>query len=1103
MTNTLLRAGALSCALLASTALTQPAMAQTAQEHRALDANGVDLTHGDFVAPAVPEGSIGSGEAELALIRQGVWVTGGVNSNGHQWDRIWLGQQPAGGGGSTLTVNLGERFEHFSSTGVISPRTGSSLSGGGGSIDYRTADGAVVTFADPAGSTGPVSNFCNGSAGQDYCMLLPAAITSPDGKTLTLNWDIWVRNLPGDSDGDGNPDYDYAARIASISNGFGYEIRFTYASNGSGGTTAAAPSSWYQRTGAAFHNVPASGGTALGSVSYSYPSAGVTEVTDMGGRVWRVTGTVNGISAIRRPGASSDTIAITGTPAAVTSVTRDGVTTNYARSVSGSIATMTVTDALSQTTTVVSDLTIGQVTSVTDPLNRTTGYQYDGYGRLERVTAPEGNYVQYSYDARGNVTETRAVAKSGTGLPDIVTSATYDATCSNPLECNRPNSVTDTRGNVTDYTYDATHGQVLTVTAPAPAGSGDRPEARYSYTALSGIYHLTGVSACAAGAAPSCVGTADETRTVIGYDARGNLTSTEQRDGTGTLSASRAMTYDALGNLLTVDGPLSGSADTIRYRYNAARQIVGVVGPDPDGGGARKHRAMRATYANDLPTSVEQGNVDSQSDGDWANFAAQQRVEQDYDANARPVVQRLMSGSTAYALTQTSYDALGRVQCAAQRMNSAEFASLPSDACTLDTAGSFGPDRIARTTYDAAGQVTKVETGYGVSGVAADEMIATYRANGRVETVTDANGNKTTYVYDGHDRLSQTRMPHPSTPGTSSTTDFEELTYLTATVGGNTVATPLVAGRRLRDGNSFAFAYDALGRLVERDPPELSNVSTDATTAYGYDNLGRLTSAVQASLSLSVTFAYDALGRTTSETGTFGTVAYQYDLAGRRTRLSWPGSALYVDYDRLVTGEVSAIRENGATTGAGVLGSYVYDDLGRRTLLTRGNGATTSWSYDNVSRLTGLSHGLAGTASDVTFAYAYDPAGGIASRTRDNDGYAYTALANANVTNTVNGLNQVTATSGSSLSYDARGNVIAVPAAASPTGSAATYDYYAENGLVHGPGGSAFIPDPLGRLFVSYAPALGATYYLMDGQTIVAELDSGSNVTRRYVHGPG
>ena len=35
---------------------------------------------------------------------------------------------------------------------------------------------------------------------------------------------------------------------------------------------------------------------------------------------------------------------------------------------------------------------------------------------------------------------------------------------------------------------------------------------------------------------------------------------------------------------------------------------------------------------------------------------------------------------------------------------------------------------------------------------------------------------------------------------------------------------------------------------------------------------------------------------------------------------------------------MTKIRENGATAGVGVLATYGYDDLGRRTALTRGNG---------------------------------------------------------------------------------------------------------------------------------------------------------------------
>ncbi|NWO67906.1 RHS repeat protein, partial [Escherichia coli] len=52
------------------------------------------------------------------------------------------------------------------------------------------------------------------------------------------------------------------------------------------------------------------------------------------------------------------------------------------------------------------------MTSRTDPLSRTTSWQYDASGRVTRITQPEGNYTQLTYDSRGNVTEKRAVAKS-------------------------------------------------------------------------------------------------------------------------------------------------------------------------------------------------------------------------------------------------------------------------------------------------------------------------------------------------------------------------------------------------------------------------------------------------------------------------------------------------------------------------------------------------------------------------------------------------------------------------------------------------------------------------------------------------------------------
>ncbi|HEV7661207.1 MAG TPA: RHS repeat-associated core domain-containing protein, partial [Allosphingosinicella sp.] len=625
---------------------------------------------------------------------------------------------------------------------------------------------------------------------------------------------------------------------------------------------------------------------------------------------------------------------------------------------------------------------------------------------------------------------------------------------------------------------------VLTVTAPAPGGSGDRPQTRLSYTQVTAVtgqpvYLQTGVSACASGTSPSCVGTANESRTVTAYDTDNlRVTSVTQRNGDNSLSAASAFTYDAVGNLLTEDGPLSGTADTVRYRYDAGRRLVGTVGPDPDAGGALLHRAQRTTYTNDLPTKQERGTVNSQSDGDWASFSSLEEVQQAYDSHARPTVQRMVSGGTTYALIQTSYNLLGREQCVAQRMNPSEFASLPSDACTLDTQGSYGPDRITQTTYDAAGQATLVQTGYGVSGVAADEMATAYNGDGRVSHVTDAEGNRTTYEYDVHDRLVKTRFPLPSTDNSSSTTDYEQLTL---DANGN------VTSRRLRDGNSIGMTYDTLNRLTARDLP-----GSEPDASFTYDFLNRMTGASQSGHAL--TFTFDALGRNLTQVGPLGTASYQYDAAGRRTRLTYPGSGLYVDYDYLVTGEISAIRENGATSGAGLLGTYAYDNRGRRTGLTRGNGAVTSYAFDNVSRLTQLVENVSGTSYDSTSDFTPNPASQIAATTRSNDNYAWTAHYAVNRNYTANGLNQYSAAGAITPTYDTRGNLTSA--------GSITYGYNSDNRLISATGSVALTYDPLLRLATTTGNTT-FTRFAYDGIAMIAEYDSGSSLLRRYVYGPG
>ena len=202
-----------------------------------------------------------------------------------------------------------------------------------------------------------------------------------------------------------------------------------------------------------------------------------------------------------------------------------------------------------------------------------------------------------------------------------------------------------------------------------------------------------------------------------------------------------------------------------------------------------------------------------------------------------------------------------------------------------------------------------------------------------------------------------------------------------------------------------------------------------------------------------------------------------------------------MDYDYLVTGEVTKIRENGATTGVGVLATYAYDDLGRRTSITRGNGTVTSYTFDPVSRLTTLSQNLTGTTNDLTITInGYNPASQITSQTRSNDVYAWTGHGSGSTASIANGLNQLTSIGGSATAHDARGNLTTDPT----TGK--TYGYSSENLLTSASGGVTLAYDAMMRL--RQVAGAATTRFVYDGLDMIAEYNGSNALQRRFVHGP-
>ena len=339
-------------------------------------------------------------------------------------------------------------------------------------------------------------------------------------------------------------------------------------------------------------------------------------------------------------------------------------------------------------------------------------------------------------------------------------------------------------------------------------------------------------------------------------------------------------------------------------------------------------------------------------------------------------------------------------------------------------------------------------------------------------------------MYDGLDRVVQQQYPLPAVgSAVSSPSDYEAFTY---DANGNRLSV------RRRDGQVIAFNYDNLNRMSVKQLPG----ATTGWVYYGYDNASRPTFAHFGSTAGSgVEYTYDSAKRVISES-TFGhSLQYQYDLSGNRTRLTFPdGHYLQHDFDGL--NRETQIREDGASSGAGILVSYGYDALSRNVSVTRGNGTGAGFGYDSASRLTSLSQNNAAAAQDVTFGFGYTLASQLQSRTGSNVLFDWLPTTGSQ-SYSRDGLDRYTAVGGATYSYDGRGNLT--------SDGTRTLAYDAENHLLSVSGGTAPITlsyDPLGRLTQSVV-GNSTTQFVYDGSRLTAEYDGAGNLVRRYAHGPG
>ena len=779
-----------------------------------------------------------------------------------------------------------------------------------------------------------------------------------------------------------------------------------------------------------------------------------------------------------------------------------------------------------------------------DALGRIVTKTYDTRRRLKRVISPEahvdgagvprtpaGDWTEYSYDSRHNIVETRRKAKQGSTRPDVVTSSTYPATCTtaNRNFCNKPSTTLDARGRVTTYGY-YTDGQARLVTGPALTGGGNT-RTDYCYALLGSaplqFRLLSGRIEAVGGGKPnrttsfsynagnkyvlsSLVADPATNVPVAAASETVACTSTSKAGGVGLTTA---FTFDAVGNISTINGPRPDSpvADTTTYTFDNMRRLRQVDGPtgtnvktvyDYYDDGTLKH-----TDRYETPTLVRREAREYWPSGELFKLTDPENnvTQYDYDLVGRVTLVTDPVGRRV----GTVFDAAGQTLCSWKAWNSATApANCTWSSATYVSAGYQGPLRYAAYAYTL---------------------------DGKSRTITDANNNATEYVYDNHDNLRYTFYPNasdgarctlpaalpggvetgaPSCPVTNGATPtFEDLQYtMNGTPSGTLCSGDLQPCAKItRAGQTITYRYDELNRLSTKTVTNLPTVTYTYTLA---DERLTVTSPTLGSMPAhGVRYDYDDAGRKLFEenliNGSYRRATFTSDQAGNRTSTLWPDGYL-VSYDYDALNRMWRVWEGASITGL-KLAEYLYDPLSRRQSLQFAGSASNQvgYSYESDSQLDVLTHTLSGTHS-FNLDYGHNAAGQISGINASDNFYLPFVASPSSYA--VDKLNRYTTVASQNVTYDNNGNLLTWFLA---VGNKHTYMYDAENRLTS----AAINSSTSATIFYDY-DALGRrlskrddntntrTGYLLDGDEEIAEYNidpsTGTWATtplRRYVMG--
>jgi len=696
--------------------------------------------------------------------------------------------------------------------------------------------------------------------------------------------------------------YDTLANLTSVTNPLGGVMRYTWQAY----RPPADANTYYQL-------LSVTDASNVVQVSFTYSGHRVASYTEGANRYTYTRPAANTTLAGTVTRRDALNVSTSFTYGALGLITQDedgiGGRTRYTYDTNGRV--IATVDALNRTWPSSYD-SLGRMTTSSNPLSQTSTVLYAGSDpRPVRMTSPSGRVVTLAYDGRGNLLgivdpagATTTMAYNARGDVTAISNALAQQTAIAYTGIGLPSQVSDPLGRNSTVTYDVL-GRVATATNAASETT------RYAYDVLDRVTAVTDplnqVTTFAYDAAGRLTRVTDAKGSVTQYeyDSFGRRSAEVAPDGRRTGYAYRldnllssitwpdntTITY-SYDNNKRVTREVAGG-ETITYSYNAVNQLTSSTGP----GGTVSY-----TYDN-------AGRVATETSGGRTNVitrnAEGERTKLDYVGQSQTYARDVRGLVTQIAAPAGNFD-------------------FSFDSLGRRTRLSYPNGSTASYVFDTVGQLTNLTH----AGVFNAPYAHSFDAAGRITRVT-GDGPDWNYTYDALGRLST------ATQGTSTNT------YTLDPVGN------ILDGGRTHDVNhrltadaAKNYSYDQRGNLtLEQDR------TTGARAVYSWNVKNQLlqlqffANANAASLTRTLSYSYDPLGRRASKTDNGVVQRYVYDGDDLVGTLDGANNTTAAN---VFSG---AIDEPLSTTTAGTPKTLYANHLGSVKAVADGAALTNSYGY--------------------------------------------------------------------------------------------------------------------------------------------------------------